>query len=170
MKIDKQQIRGLVKSFLYAFRGLWLCIRNERNMRIHLVVAVVVTIFSLVFGLTALEYAVLILAMGFVIVADMVNTAIEALVDLQSPAYDSLARIAKDVAAGAVLIAAGVAVLVGIGLFWKPQKLLAALACVFTSPFLLILFAVLITAGTLFIFKGTEMFRLPKGKSSRTRG
>src|SRR5699024_9295907 len=106
MKIDKQQIRSLVKSFGYAFRGLWICISNERNMRIHLVTAVLLVLFSLVFGLSRMEYAILFFALGFVITAEMVNTAIEALVDLQSPAYDNLARIAKDVAAGAVLIAA----------------------------------------------------------------
>lgn len=136
-------------------------------MRIHLVTAVLVVLFSLVFGLSRMEYAILFFALGFVITAEMVNTAIEALVDLQSPAYDNLARIAKDVAAGAVLIAAGVAVLVGIVLFFKPDKLLAAIISIVTSPLLLILFAVLITFGTLFIFKGIELFSLSKRKKRR---
>ena len=152
MKIDKQQIRGLVKSFLYAFRGLWLCIRNERNMRIHLVVAVVVTIFSLVFGLTALEYAVLILAMGFVIVAEMVNTAIEALVDLQSPAYDSLARIAKDVAAGMVLLAALFAVVIAVIVFHDWTRIAGVIRRLFSSWWSGLLTAVYAGAAVWFIF------------------
>ena len=102
----ENQTRALGRSFLYAFRGIRFCIKNERNMRIHLAAAVFVTAFSLAYRLEPLGYAVLFLAMGAVISFEAVNTALEALVNLASPAYHNLARIAKDVAAGAVFIAA----------------------------------------------------------------
>ena len=94
-----QERRALLKSFLYAFRGVRFCVKSERNMRIHLAAAVIVTAFSLVYGLNTAEYAVLFLTIGFVIVCEAVNTSIEAMVNLESPAYHDLARIAKDVAA-----------------------------------------------------------------------
>ena len=76
-KIDQER-RALFKSFLYAFRGVRFCVKNERNMRIHLAAAVFVTVFSLVYGLTPGEYAVLFLTMGAVVAAEAVNTAVEA--------------------------------------------------------------------------------------------
>ena len=65
-----QERRALCKSFLYAFHGIRFCVKNERNMRIHLAVAVLVTAFSLVYGLTGTEYALLFLTMGAVLSAD----------------------------------------------------------------------------------------------------
>lgn len=87
-----QERRALCKSFLYAFHGIRFCVKNERNMRIHLAVAVLVTAFSLVYGLTGTEYALLFLTMGAVLSAEAVNTAIEAVVNLESPSYNALAR------------------------------------------------------------------------------
>ena len=110
----ENQTRALGRSFLYAFRGIRYCIKNERNMRIHLAAAVFVTAFSLVYRLEPLGYAVLFLAMGAVISFEAVNTALEALVNLASPAYHNLARIAKDVAAGAVFMAALAAIAAGV--------------------------------------------------------
>ena len=117
-KIDQER-RALFKSFLYAFRGVRFCVKNERNMRIHLAAAVFVTAFSLVYGLTPGEYAVLFLTIGAVIAAEAVNTAIEAVVNLESPSYNELARIAKDVAAGTVLLTALTACIVGFCLFFR---------------------------------------------------
>ena len=69
-KIDQER-RALLKSFLYAFRGVRFCVKSERNMRIHLAAAVLVTAFSLVYKLTALEYGALFLAMGAGLIAGM---------------------------------------------------------------------------------------------------
>ena len=154
-----QERRALLKSFLYAFRGVRFCVKSERNMRIHLAAAVIVTAFSLVYGLNTAEYAVLFLTMGFVIVCEAVNTSIEAMVNLESPAYPDLARIAKDVAAGAVLAAAFTAGVVGVCLFLHFPRLTETLLAIITTPWLLVLFLALLAGGVLFAFQGNRLFR-----------
>lgn len=103
-----------VASFGYAFQGLWYALRTQRNMRVHLVVALIVVIAGLLLRLSTLEFALLAIVIAGVMVAEMFNTVCEACVDLAQPEYHPLARIAKDVAAGAVLLSAILAVVVGI--------------------------------------------------------
>ncbi len=161
MKINfyHKEIRSLVKSFSYAFRGLWFCIRNERNMRIHIVSSVLVLLFSLIYGLTRVELAVLSVTLGLVMMCELINTAIEALVNLESPSYDNLARIAKDVAAGAVLVCAFAAVGVAIALFLRPAKLAAAIATILGTPMYTMGFLLIFVVGLVFIFKGPKRER-----------
>lgn len=154
-----QERRALFKSFLYAFRGVRFCVKNERNMRIHLAAAVFVTAFSLVYGLTPGEYAVLFLTMGAVVAAEAVNTAVEAVVNLESPSYNELARIAKDVAAGAVLLTALSACAVGVCLFFRFPRLTETLHRILTTPWMLLLFPALLAGGVLFAFCGHRLFR-----------
>lgn len=154
-----QQQRAILKSFLFAFRGLRFCIKNERNMRVHIAAAVFVTAFSLVYGLSRLEYALIFLVIGLVIVCEAVNTALEAMVNLQSPSYNTLAKIAKDVAAGAVLAAAFAALLVGGLIFFKFPALTDTLLYILHTPSLLILFILLVPLGVLFIFFGDRLFK-----------
>ncbi len=109
---------NLGMSFYYAGKGLLYAIRTQRNFRIHMVIAVVA--FALGFGLrlSAVEMALISLTTGLVMALELVNTALEALVDLTlGTQYHLLAAIAKDCAAGAVLVAAGVALLVAAWLF-----------------------------------------------------
>ncbi|MEN9221380.1 MAG: diacylglycerol kinase family protein [Thermostichus sp. BF3_bins_97] len=116
---------NLGKSFYYAGKGLVYAIRTQRNFRIHIAVAVVA--FALGFGLklSAVEMALISLATGLVMALELVNTALEAVVDLTlGNKYHLLAAIAKDCAAGAVLIAAVVALLVAAWLFLPPLLLL----------------------------------------------
>ncbi|MEN9203628.1 MAG: diacylglycerol kinase family protein [Thermostichus sp. DG_1_6_bins_120] len=116
---------NLSKSFYYAGKGLVYAVRTQRNFRIHIAVAVVA--FGLGFGLrlSAVEMALISLATGLVMALELVNTALEAVVDLTlGSEYHLLAAIAKDCAAGAVLIAAGVALLVAAWLFLPPLLLL----------------------------------------------
>lgn len=169
MKLNNREIRSLVKSFLYAFRGLWYCIKNERNMRIHIVTAAIVLPFAFIYGLTRPEYAILITIMGLVMVCELINTAIEALVNLGSPSYESLARIAKDVAAGAVLMCALIAVGIAIALFFHPAKLWDAILCILTTPVYLIFFLLLITAGTIFVFKGVNRNMFSRKSSEKVK-
>ena len=110
-------MRALLKSFVYAFRGILAAVKTQRNMRIHLTAAVYVTAFSFFYDLTRTEYALLALTFGAVISCEMINTAVEAAVDISSPDYSEKAGFAKDVAAGAVLVAAIFAVVVGVLLF-----------------------------------------------------
>ena len=156
-------MKKLIKSFQYAGRGLRFCLRSERNMRIHLIASVYVLLFSLFFGLTALEYAVLILLIALMFSAEMINTAIEALVNLVSPCYHQLARIAKDVAAGAVFVCAGAAVVVGVLFFWKPEVYPAIAQFFLERPWCIALLAVSVILSVLFIFRGPDKLHPPPG-------
>lgn len=114
-------LRSLLDSFRAAWNGIRGCVRHERNMRIHLAVALGVTLLSLFYRFTAVEYALLALVFGVMIAAEMFNTAIERVVDMSSPGYSHLAKLSKDIAAGAVLTCAVSAVAVGLLLFSRPE-------------------------------------------------
>ena len=105
--------RRRVASFGHAGRGVWSALRSEVHMRLHAVATVVVIGLGFYSGLSRLEWALVALAVAGVWAAELMNTAIEALTDLASPAYHPLAGKAKDVAAGAVLLAALGALVVG---------------------------------------------------------
>ena len=103
-----------IAGFGHAFHGLWYALRTQRNARVHLGIAVVVTIAGILLRISALEFAILYLAITGVFIAEMFNTVCELCVDLAQPEYHPLARVAKDVAAGAVLLSAILAVVIGI--------------------------------------------------------
>ena len=103
-----------LRSFGFAGAGVTYLVRTQPNFRVHLAAAFLVVGTALVVGTTAVELAVLILAIGLVMVGEAFNTALEAVVDLASPTIHPLARIAKDVAAAGVLIAATLAAVVGL--------------------------------------------------------
>ncbi|HEU6445962.1 MAG TPA: diacylglycerol kinase family protein, partial [Gaiellaceae bacterium] len=104
---------SVLQSFNFAFEGIIHVLRTQRNMRIHFAVAVLVLVAALVSGVDKLELIALLLAIAFVLIAEMVNTAIEAAIDVATTSFDPMAKLAKDIAAGAVLIATAVAVAVG---------------------------------------------------------
>ena len=104
---------SLVESFNFAFEGIIHVLRTQRNLRIHFVVAALVLVAALVSGVDKLELIALLLAIAFVLIAEMLNTAVEAAIDVATTSFDPMAKLAKDIAAGAVLIATGVAVAVG---------------------------------------------------------
>ncbi|HXG75788.1 MAG TPA: diacylglycerol kinase [Gaiellaceae bacterium] len=104
---------SVFESFNYATEGLIHALRTQRNLWIHFAVAIAVLLAALAFGVSKLELMVLLLAITFVLVAELVNTAIEAAVDVASTSFDPLAKLAKDIAAGAVLVASLNAVAVG---------------------------------------------------------
>ncbi len=112
------KIRRFFKSFKYAFKGVTSSILYERNMRIHMCAAFYVLIFMQFYDLSASEKAIIFLTIGSVISLEIINTAIEAVVDLCSPDYHTLAKKAKDLSAGAVLISAVISVLVAFEFFW----------------------------------------------------
>ena len=115
--MNHKQILSLLFSFRAAGKGIAYCLRTQRNMKIHGAAAVIVLIFSRLLELSPGESCVLLLTIAAVWSAEMLNTAIETVVDLVSPEYHPLAAIAKDVAAGAVLVMALAAVAVGLILF-----------------------------------------------------
>lgn len=107
----------LGKSFKYALEGIVYAIVTERNMRIHFVIALAVMVLSLLLGVNRWEALLLFVAITFVIIAELFNTAIESLVDIATDTYHPLAKIAKDVAAGAVFLSAGLALTIGAVVF-----------------------------------------------------
>lgn len=115
MKREKKP--PLRKTFGYAFEGILTGIRKERNMRIHTVAMILVVFFGTVLGLSATEWCICLVLFGLVMALELVNTAVEAVVDLVTEERKSLAKIAKDTAAGAVLIAAIMAAVIGCIIF-----------------------------------------------------
>ena len=109
----------LFKSFTYAFEGIRTALKQQ-NMKIHGICAIAVIIVGLITGLSSIEWSILLIVIAAVMSLEMVNTAIEAVVDLASPAIHPLAKVAKDVAAGAVLVFAVASVIIG-GLIFLPK-------------------------------------------------
>lgn len=165
MKISWSEFRSLKKSFSYAIRGVVYCVGNERNMRIHLAVATNMLLFAFIYKLSRVEYILLFIIIGLVLLCEMINTSIETLVNLGSPAYHNLARIAKDVAAGAVFVVSVISIIVGFILFGNLDRLFLAFSEIFSNPLLIVLFLGLLIGGFLFVFKGIK-FKIPK-KSTR---
>jgi diacylglycerol kinase len=117
MMDKKFSISKRIKSFGYAFKGIFFAFKTQHNIWIHSLAIVVVVTAGLIFKLDILEWGLVVLAIGLVLVSEMVNTAIEWLVDLVSPGYSEKAGKIKDVAAGAVLVAAIIAVIIGAIIF-----------------------------------------------------
>lgn len=99
-------MKRLLTSFQHAFCGLGHALRGQPNARIHLAISAAVVGLGLWLGLDRLEWSVVVVAAGTVWTAELINTALEAIVDLASPEHRPLARVAKDVSAAAVLLAA----------------------------------------------------------------
>jgi diacylglycerol kinase (ATP) len=139
---------SLLESLNYAFEGIIHVLRTQRNMRIHFVAAALVLIAALATGVSKLELIALLLAIAFVMIAEMINTAIEGAVDVSTTSFDPNAKLAKDIAAGAVLIATVNAVAVGYLVFSgqiadRSSRLLDRLA---NAPAQLTLIALVLTA------------------------
>jgi diacylglycerol kinase (ATP) len=101
------------ESFNFAFEGIIHVLRTQRNMRIHFAIATVVLIAAVWTGVDRIELIALLLAISFVLIAEMINSALEAGIDVATTSFDPLAKLAKDIAAGAVLVATVNAVAIG---------------------------------------------------------
>lgn len=115
--MDKQKKNPLYKSFGYAFEGIFTGIKKERNMKIHCMAMVLVIIAGIILRLPAYKWCICLILFGLIMALELVNTAVEAVVDLVTEERKPLAKIAKDTAAGAVLIAAVMAAITGLILF-----------------------------------------------------
>lgn len=104
---------SIIESFNYAIEGVIHVLRTQRNMRIHFAIAVAVLVIAVAVGASRVELIVLLLSITFVLVSEMINTAIEGTIDAATTSFDPMAKLAKDIAAGAVLISAVNAVAVG---------------------------------------------------------
>jgi diacylglycerol kinase (ATP) len=113
MSTRPRRAPNLIESANFAFEGIIHVLRTQRNMRIHVLAAAVVLIAGLATDVDRLELIALLLAIAFVLIAEMINTAIEAAIDVATTAFDPMAKLAKDIAAGAVLIATVNAIAIG---------------------------------------------------------
>ena len=150
--INKNPLQNLIDSFNYAIRGLITAVSEERNMKIHYSAAIIVIFASLFFELSKVEFMVLFITIVLVIISELFNTAIEKLVDLVSPEYNEIAKIIKDVAAGAVLISAINSVIVGFLLFFDKLEAVrsnAMIAITESSVYLTLIAIILVTIITL---------------------
>jgi len=119
---EKHTFKALRKSFKYALTGIFTGLRVCRNLKIHYLTALIAIAAGFYFNISRLEFAVVILAITLVVTLEMINTAIEKVVDLLTDKYHILALIAKDVSAGAVLIASIAAFIIG-ALIYGPHLL-----------------------------------------------
>jgi diacylglycerol kinase (ATP) len=109
----RRRAPSILESFNFAFEGVIHVLRTQRNMRIHFAIAAAVLVAALALGVDKVELIALLLAISFVLIAEMINTAVEAGIDVATTSFDPLAKLAKDIAAGAVLIATVNAVAIG---------------------------------------------------------
>jgi diacylglycerol kinase (ATP) len=107
-------------SFEHALRGWWFVIRTQRNAWIHAVVTTLVIVVAFWLKLPIRDWAILLVTIALVWIAEFINSALEAVVDLASPAHHPLAKVGKDVGAAAVLIAALISILVGLLILGPP--------------------------------------------------
>lgn len=109
--------RSLKESFGYALRGFRTAARQEPNFQIHLAFGFAALVLAILVGFSTFEWLILLFTISFVLIMELINTVLEALVDLVSPGIQPKARVAKDVSAAAVLLSAGISIFVGVALF-----------------------------------------------------
>ncbi len=114
IKLDKKR---LINSFKYAFKGIVSAYKDEQNLRIHTVVAILVLLFGFILKLSKLEFIICVILIGLVLMAEFFNTAIENAVDLVTLEKNPYAKIAKDTAAAGVLVFAMISAIVGLIIF-----------------------------------------------------
>lgn len=151
------EYKKLFKSFNYAFKGIGHVMRHERNFRIHL--SCIIYMFSILlfsdwFTLSRTDYAVLLTVCAVVLSLEVVNTGIENAVNLYGEKHTEFGRIAKDAAAGAVLIAAIFAVLTGIAILFQPEAFASMFLYFSENPIMLFTFVLSIIPMSVFIFWG----------------
>lgn len=112
-----KQLNRFLRSLTFAWSGIRVAIRDEQNLQIHLFVLALVIAAGLVFNINLWEWVAIVLAAALVIAAELMNSAIEKVVDLASPEFHPLAKQAKDIAAGAVLVTACFSAIVGLLIF-----------------------------------------------------
>lgn len=152
----------LFKSFFYAFRGIISTVNTERNMRIHITCIIYMFGFLLLgdfFTLTKGDWCALLIACALVLSGEVINTAIENVVDMVTKDYNEYAKKAKDAASGAVLINAIFAVIIGLVVLLQPEAFKSMFAYFKENIMMLALLVLSIIPATLFIF-----FGLPTGK------
>jgi diacylglycerol kinase (ATP) len=148
------KVRKLIDSFNYAINGIIHAVRTQRNMRIHMIAALLVLTACFFYDLSKFEIILLTITITMVIVAEMFNTAIECAIDLTANYYHPLAKVAKNTAAGAVLITAINAVIVGYIIFWDKFNnisLVVIKKIKQSDPYMIFLILIIVCIATLVI-------------------
>jgi diacylglycerol kinase len=114
---SKSEWEKFIAGFGYAFSGLWYALRTQRNVRVQLLIAILAIILGILLRISAVEFALIFVAITAVLITELFNTVFEMCIDLSTPEYHPLAKIAKDVAAGAVLLNAMLSVVIGLFVF-----------------------------------------------------
>jgi diacylglycerol kinase len=112
-------MKGFLKSFVFAVQGILTSLREHRNLKVQVVIGIITVGAGFYFRITAIEWSIVLLTIGLVIGLELINTAIEKVVDLITKEWHPLAGKAKDMAAGAVLVASILAVIIGVIIFRK---------------------------------------------------
>ena len=113
----KYSLKRLINSFGYAIRGIYSAFKTEQNLVIHTIVTIIVIALAIYLQVSTIELCILILVIGLVIAFEMMNTAIEYVVDMAMPNIHPLARLAKDISSGAVLVCAIASIIIGLIIF-----------------------------------------------------
>ncbi len=116
----RQYLSSRLKSFQYAFEGIGYVFRTQKNAQIHLIIVCVVLALAIWLAIPISEIALILIMIGVVLGAEFFNTALEAIIDLISPEQHPLAKISKDVGAGAVMLLAIIAVIIGVLILGPP--------------------------------------------------
>jgi diacylglycerol kinase (ATP) len=156
--MPQRKSRSILWSFNYAIEGIVYALRTQRNMRIHVAAALLTLIAALLLRVSSLGLVAIVFAISLVIMTELINTAIEATVDVAIDGYDPLAKTAKDVAAGAVLVAATNALVVAYLVLFEPvvQVSQRGLSIVEASPPALTVIALGLTTLAVLILKAAS--------------
>jgi len=130
--------KSILESFKNAVCGIWYAFLSEKNLRFHFMIASLIVIFAYFFGISRVEWAVLIFTIALVFFAELINTALENAVDTATREYSATAKLAKDISAGAVFVAALFSVIIGFILFFDIEKITKTLVLIFTTPKILV--------------------------------
>jgi len=166
--------KNLVESFNNAIKGIISTVRTERNMKIHIAASVMVVLLSFLYKLTRTEFLIVMIVVALVLICELFNTAMERLIDLITDVYHPKVKTIKDMAAGAVMISAGVSLIVGYVIFINKvsSDVEAVIKRVRNSPLhmtviALIITIILVVIIKLFLSKGTPFKGgMPSGHSA----
>ena len=144
-------IKSILLGFKYAFSGLFLVCKTERNFRIHLTAALSVGLFSIIYGISGVQLALILAVFALVLFAEIINTAVEILVNMQVQGFNLQAKTAKDVSAAAVLVTAIFAVIIAVITFSDAQKLAAVYGFLTANIFRIIILIIYIIFAVIFV-------------------
>lgn len=147
-----------LNSFKVAFRGIWFAIKSESHIRFHLIAGFYVILFSFFYSLSAAQWGVLLLLIGSVITAELFNTAIEELCNLNTQSYDPIVKVTKDIAAGAVLVLTVAAVATAFIFYFDLAVIQSIIGFFLNRPFLLVLLIISFVISALFTALGPMGF------------